>query len=81
MNRDDIISFIIIACCVFHICLDGIDDIGIDDFIAEGHENDDDAPNNVPNNRICEEDIVNDTDGEAKRNYLSYTCILRFYTL
>lgn len=53
----------------FITCLNGIDDT-IADFIAEGHDNDDDAPNNVLNNTICEEVIVNDADGEAKRNYL-----------
>ncbi|XP_071637550.1 uncharacterized protein [Temnothorax longispinosus] len=43
MNRDDVIPFTIIACCVLHnICLDGVHDI-IEDFIVEGY---DDAPNN-----------------------------------
>jgi len=66
MNRDDMIPFTIIACCVLHnIYLDGIDDV-IDDFIAEEHDNDD----NDSNNGIYEEVIANDADGEAKRNYL-----------
>lgn len=62
MNKDDIIPFTIIACCVLHnICLDGID--AIDDFIAEGY-------NEAPSDEICEEIIENDANGEVKRNYL-----------
>lgn len=38
MNRDDVIPFTIITCCVLHnICLDGVYD-AIDDFIAEDHD-------------------------------------------
>lgn len=67
MNRDDMIPFTIVACCVLHnICLDGIDD-AVEDFIAEGH---DDVPDNVPDNEILGEVIANDANGEAKRNYL-----------
>ncbi|XP_043282199.1 protein ALP1-like [Venturia canescens] len=62
MNRDDLIPFTIIACCVLHnICLDGVDDV--DDFINEGQEN-------VPNDRIIQENVPNDAESEAKRNYL-----------
>lgn len=61
MNRDDVIPFTIIACCVLHnICLDGVHD-AIDDFIAEGYDND-------ASNDESFEDInnVNNADGEAK---------------
>ncbi|TGZ57063.1 Nuclease harbi1 [Temnothorax longispinosus] len=63
MNRDDVIPFTIIACCVLHnICLDGVHDI-IEDFIVEGYDD-------APNNEIFEEVIANDAEGEIKRNYL-----------
>ncbi|XP_011859114.1 PREDICTED: putative nuclease HARBI1 [Vollenhovia emeryi] len=63
MNRDEMIPFTIIACCVLHnICLNGEHDT-IDDFIAEGHDD-------TPNNEIFEEEEVirNDANGEAKRH-------------
>lgn len=63
MNRDDVIPFTIIACCVLHnICLDGVHDT-IEDFIIEGYDD-------APNNKIFEEVIANDAEGEIKRNYL-----------
>lgn len=70
MSRVDLIPFFIIAACVLHnICLEGIDD-NVEDFIEEGRE-----PQKEENYDDREDEEYNDgrhvfADGEIKRNYL-----------
>lgn len=73
MSRLDLIflypSFIIAACVLHNICLEGINDI-IEDFIEEGRE-----PYVEENDHDREDQEYNDerhefVDGEIKRNYL-----------
>lgn len=69
MSRLDLIPFFIIAACVLHnICLEGIDD-NVEDFIEEGRdpceeENYDDSQNEMYHD--------NELTGEIKRNYLCH---------
>lgn len=62
MNIDKMIPYVIIACTVLHnICLDGIDEDDIEDYIEEGWEENDEVYNeNIPNEQV----------GEMKREYL-----------
>lgn len=70
MSRLDLIPFFIIAACVLHnICLQGIDD-DIEEFIEEGSESYEEE-----NNDDVDDPEYNDRghaffDGEIKRNYL-----------
>lgn len=68
MSRLDLIPFFIMAACVLHnICLEGIDD-DVEELIEEGRElyeeeNDEiDDPDNIRKHEFI--------DGEVKRNYL-----------
>lgn len=68
MSRLDLIPFFIIAACILHnICLEGIDN-DIEEFIEEGREF------YVEENNDGNEDEFNNErhefDGEIKRNYL-----------
>lgn len=58
-----IIPYVIIACTVLHnICLDGIDEDDIEDYLQEGLE--------VENNEVYVGNIPNEEAGEMKREYL-----------
>lgn len=63
MNVDEMIPYVIIASTVLHnICLDGIDENNIEDFIQEGME--------VENDEAYVGNIPNEEAGEMKRGYL-----------
>lgn len=63
MNVDEMIPHVIIACTVLHnICLDGIDENDIEDFIHEGRE--------IEIEEAYAENIPNEEAGEVKREYL-----------
>lgn len=63
MNVDEMIPYVITACTILHnICLDGIDENDIDDFIQEGME--------MENDEAYIGNILNEEAGERKREYL-----------
>jgi len=80
MSRLDLTPSFIIAACVLHnICLEGVND-NVEEFIEEGRElyeeeNNPVRENEEENNRVRENEEYNDrgyefVDGEIKRNYL-----------
>jgi len=70
MSRLDLTPSFIIAACVLHnICLEGVND-NVEEFIEEGRE-----LHEEENNQVREDEEYNDrgyefVDGEIKRNYL-----------
>jgi len=73
MSAEDLIPHVILACCVLHnLCLEEYD--RIDDFIEEERNQLDGRDNIEQNQRLdyqLEEEIYNDAQGPAKRNYLA----------
>lgn len=71
MSRTDLIPFFIIAACVLHnICLEGINN-NVEDFIEEGRELQEEI--NYNNEEENEDYIVRNyefANGEVKQNYL-----------
>lgn len=68
MSRIDLIPFFIIAACVLHnICLEGIND-NVEDFIEEGRESQEEVHYEENEEYNVEEPAF--ADGEIKRNYL-----------
>lgn len=68
MSRLDLIPCFIIAACVLHnICLEGIDD-NVEDFIEEGRDPCEEE--NYDDDRENEMYHENELTGEVKRNYL-----------
>lgn len=68
MNRDDMIASVILACCVLHnICLVTRPQENHADYIEEGlpHIN-----LHRPRQIVGHHDVLNQNDGDAKRNYL-----------
>lgn len=69
MSCADVISFVILACCVLHnICLEGREH-NIEDFICEGMNQNTDNNNNVDD--IIPDLLPNDNRGLARRDYLT----------
>lgn len=63
MNIDEMIPYVIIACTVLHnVCLDGVDENDIEDFIQEGLE--------VENDEVYVGNISNEEAEEIKRKYM-----------
>lgn len=70
MNRCDMISYVVLACCVLHnICLEGLEGVNdnIEEYIREGNPYVN-LRRNPPEQ--CVDDAPQEAAGEAKRNYL-----------
>lgn len=75
MSVADLIPYVILACCVHNLCLEGYNE-NIDDFIEEGTEHvERNSTEQNQSQRLTdefnEEMIYNDSLGSAKRNYLA----------
>jgi len=71
MSRLDLIPYFIIAACVLHnICLEGFDN-DIEEFIEKGRELNEEENNNNNGKIVDYDDRENEfADGQIKRNYL-----------
>lgn len=72
MNRDDMIPYVIIACCVFHnISLTGAI-ANIEDFILKGQDLREEPRQELPEAELAvDEPVINEDAGTAKREYLA----------
>lgn len=73
MSIDELMPYVILACCVLHnLCIEGCDD-RVDDFIEEGRQQNErvNAEQNQNQEPAMEHEIINDCVGPVKRNYLA----------